>query len=103
MDRTIVIQLAAQAGFGANQRTTLLAKLVRFADLVIKYCAANQEDQARRWLEFTESHTLEEIRELADAGELGKYLPAFEMPARIPRSGFKLEELEPLDLRPKKK
>ena len=36
MNREDVIRLAGEAGFGANQRNTLLVKIERFADLVVK-------------------------------------------------------------------
>ena len=36
MNREDVIRLAGEAGFGANQRNTLLVKIERFADLVLK-------------------------------------------------------------------
>ena len=39
MNREDVIRLAGEAGFGANQRNTLLVKIERFANLVIEECA----------------------------------------------------------------
>ena len=36
MTREDVIRMAGEAGFGANQRNTLLVKIERFADLVVK-------------------------------------------------------------------
>lgn len=44
MDKMTIIKLAAQAGFGANQRNTLLVKLMMFAALIEVHLKEKNDD-----------------------------------------------------------
>lgn len=96
MDEAIVLELATKAGFEPGQRRALLEQLCRFANLVLALREANQEAQAYKLMEFWDNYSLEDIRRMADAGELGKHLPTFELPP-CDDLGFKIEDLELLD------
>jgi hypothetical protein len=96
MDEATVLELAAKAGFETEQRSALLEPLTRFANLVLALREANQEAQAHRLIELWYKLSPEEIRRLADAGELGRHLPTFELPPYedLP---LRIEDLVPLE------
>ena len=68
IDKQTLNRLAAEAGFGANQRTTLLVKLTKFAELVERHTRNNELRIPEEYSALYEGGD-DEISGMMEAGE----------------------------------